>query len=298
MGEEILWSTNWQRLRGGNKQAVNLFHLGVDNDFISSYGLKVLAGRDFSQTYGTDRKAIILNESAVRVLGFSSPKTSIGELLSGGQNDMDSLHIVGVVADYHNEGLQKAIQPLVLFLNRNQWAYLSIKIQDQNASQSIAVIKKIWDSYFRADPFNYFFLDEFFDRQYAENQRFGEVFALFAILAIGIACIGLLGLSAYNVLQRTKEIGIRKVLGASIRSLLFTLSRDFIVLVIIAFVIAVPVISISMNSWLKGFAYRIDIFWWIYVIAGSLAIFIALITTGYQAFRAAIANPVKSLRSE
>jgi putative ABC transport system permease protein len=298
MGEEILWSTNWQRLRGGNKQAVNLFHLGVDNDFISSYGLKMLAGRGFSRSYGTDRKAIILNESAVRVLGFSSPATSIGELLSGGQNDMDSLHVIGVVADYHNEGLQKPIQPLVIFPNRNQWAYLSIKIQDQNPSALIAGIKKIWGQYFTTDPFNYFFLDEFFDRQYAENQRFGEVFALFAILAIGIACFGLLGLSAYNVLQRTKEIGIRKVLGASTYSLLFTLSRDFIILVIIAFAVAVPVISLAMNSWLKGFAYRICIFWWIYAIAGTLAILIAMITVGYQAFQAAIVNPVKSLRSE
>jgi putative ABC transport system permease protein len=298
MGEEILWSTNWQKLHSGNKQAVNLFHLGVDNDFIRSYGLRLLAGRSFSPTFGTNRKSIILNESAVRTLGISSPQASIGELLSGGQNDMDSLYVVGVIADYHNEGLQKSIQPLVLFPNRDRRAYYSVKVQGEGPAGPVAAIKKIWDKYFPADPYNYFFLDEFFNRQYDENQRFGKVFALFSVLAIAIACFGLLGLSAYNVLQRTKEIGIRKVLGASVRSLLFSLSIDFLVLVAVAFVIAIPVTWVAMDSWLRGFAYRIGISWWVYATAGALAILIALVTVGFQAMKAALANPVKSLRSE
>jgi putative ABC transport system permease protein len=298
MGEEILWSTDWQRLRSGSKQGINLFHLGVDNDFINSYSLKLLAGQAFSSAFGTERKAIILNESAVRALGISSPQAAIGELLSAGQNDMDSLHVVGVIADYHNEGLQKAIQPLVLFPNRDGRANYSVKVQGENPAATIPEIKKIWARHFPADPYEYFFLDEFFDRQYVENQRFGEVFALFALLAIGIACFGLLGLSAYNVLQRTKEIGIRKVLGASVRSLLFVLSRDFIVLVGVAFVIAIPIIRVTMDSWLQGFVYRIAISWWVYAIAGALAIFIALVTVGVQALKAALANPIGSLRSE
>jgi putative ABC transport system permease protein len=174
----------------------------------------------------------------------------------------------------------------------------SVKLQGADPAVAVAAIKKMWDRYFPAKPFDYFFLDEFFARQYAENQRFGDVFALFAVLAIAIACFGLLGLSAYNVLQRTKEVGIRKVLGASVRSLVFALSRDFLVLVAVAFVIAIPVTWMAMSSWLQGFAYRAGISWWIYAAAGVLAIFIALVTVGFQALKAALANPIKSLRTE
>jgi putative ABC transport system permease protein len=296
MGEEILWSTDWRRLHSGSRQVANLFHLGVDDDFIPGYGLRVLAGRPFSRQYGNP-KAIILNESAVRVLGIASPQAAIGELLSGGQGNMDSLEVVGVVADYHNEGLQKAIQPLVLLPNRNTRHYYSVKIQGDPAA-TVAGIKKAWDRHFPADPYDYFFLDEFFDQQYAENQRFGQVFGLFASLTILIACFGLLGLSAYSVIQRTKEIGIRKVLGASTQNLIFILSKDFLLLVCIAFVIAIPITLLAMNGWLEEFAYRIHVSWWVFAAAGLLAIFIALLIVGIQALKATLANPVKSLRSE
>lgn len=298
MGNEILWSTNWHRLHGGSKQAINLFHIGIDGDFIKSYEIKMVAGESFSSALRADRKKVILNESAIRALGFSSPKAAIGELISAGRNDMDSLEVKGVIADYHNEGLQKAIQPLVFFCNRRTRAYYSVKMHGKNAIATVASIKKIWDQYFPADPFEYFFLDEFFNRQYAENKRFGKVFGLFAILAIGIACFGLFGLSAYNVLQRTKEIGVRKVLGASVNSLVLTLSKDFMVLVAFAFVIAIPITGLAMNSWLQDFAYRTTIPWWIYALAGVLSILIALLTVGFQALKAALANPINSLRTE
>ena len=155
-----------------------------------------------------------------------------------------------------------------------------------------------WSRHFPQDPFRYFFLDEYFNKQYVENERFGTVFGLFAGLAIVIACLGLLGLSAYNVIQRTKEIGIRKVLGASIQHLLFILSRDFLLLVAIAFVIAVPLTWWTMNSWLQEFAYRIHIGWPTFAIAGILAFGIALFTVGLQALKATLANPVQSLRTE
>ncbi|MFL5747584.1 MAG: ABC transporter permease [Niastella sp.] len=298
MGEEILWSTNWNRLQGGSKQANNLFHLGIDADFIESYGLKMVAGEPFSRVSGADRKRVILNESAVRTLGFSSPKAAIGQLISGGQNNMDSLEVKGVIADYHNEGLQKSIQPLVIFADRRTRGFYSVKMQGKNAGSTVASIKKIWDRFYPADPYDYFFLDEFFNRQYAEDKRFGQVFGLFAILAIGIACFGLLGLSAYNVLQRTKEIGVRKVLGASVHSLVLTLSKDFLKLIAFAFVIAIPITILAMHSWLQNFAYRTGIPWWIYALAGVLAILIALLTVGFQSLKAALANPVKSLRTE
>jgi putative ABC transport system permease protein len=298
MGEEILWSTDWRRIEAPDRHMITLFHLGVDEDYIASYGLTMVAGRGFSREFPTDKRSVVLNESAVRELGFSSPKAAIGALISGGQNNMDSLHVVGVVANFHNEGLQKTIQPLVLLPYRTRRGFYSIKMEAKDPSGAIAAIKKIWDRYFPSDPYNYFFLDEFFNRQYQENQRFGSVFGLFAILAIAIACFGLLGLSAYNVLQRKKEIGIRKVLGASVRSLLFLLSKDFILLVIVAFLIAIPVTWLAMESWLQSFAYRIGISWWVFGSAGLLAIVIAFLTVGGQAVKAAIANPVKSLRTE
>ena len=297
MGDEILWSTDWHRLHSASKQVSNIFHVGVDKDFIQSYGLRVIAGRDFSRDYGMDDKAIILNETAVKTLGIT-PEQAIGELMSGGQNNMDSMQVVGVIADYHNEGLQKAIQPLILFLNRNTRHFYSIKVQSSTPASTIAGIKKVWDRHFPGDPYDYFFLDANFDQQYAENQRFGEVFGLFAVFAIAIACFGLLGLSAYNVLQRTKEIGIRKVLGASTKNLLMILSKDFLLLVAVAFVIAVPVTWLAMDSWLQSFAYRIGISWWIFGMAGLLAAAIAFVTVGGQAMKAAMQNPVRSLRTE
>lgn len=164
--------------------------------------------------------------------------------------------------------------------------------------RTIAAIRSVWQRFFPTASFRYFFLDEYFDKQYTENERFGTVFGLFAGLAIFIACLGLLGLSAYNVIQRTKEIGIRKVLGASVRHLLYILSRDFLLLVAFAFLIAVPVTWWAMNSWLQEFAYRTHIGWWTFAVAGILAFGIALLTVSLQALKATLTNPVKSLRTE
>jgi putative ABC transport system permease protein len=162
----------------------------------------------------------------------------------------------------------------------------------------ISNVSKIWDKYFPADPIEYFFLDETFNQQYKSDQLFGKVFGVFAFLAILIACFGLLGLSSYNVLQRTKEIGIRKVLGASVQNILLLLSGSFVKLIIIALFIAIPIGWYVMHSWLLDFAFRIHIQWWVFMLAAIVAIFIALITIGTQAIKAAVTNPVKSLRTE
>jgi putative ABC transport system permease protein len=298
MGQEITWSTTWRRLGGVSKTNYTLLHLGIDYDFIQNYGLKIIAGRGFSRDFPTDKHAVLLNESAIRELGYTKPADAIGQLLFGDQSSIDTVQVIGVVADYHHQGLQKSIHPLALLLRTGPADFYSVKIGPGNTRETIADIKKAWDNHFPADPFQYFFLDEYFNKQYAENERFGTVFGLFAGLAIIIACLGLLGLSAYNVIQRTKEIGIRKVLGASARHLLFILSRDFLLLVAVAFVIAVPMTWWAMNSWLQEFAYRIHIGWLTFAIAGILAFGIALITVGLQALKATLANPVKSLRTE
>ncbi len=176
--------------------------------------------------------------------------------------------------------------------------YYSVKMGQDNIHQTVASIEKIWSKYFPSDPFNYFFLDDSFNRQYKSDEMFGSIFSIFALLAILIACFGLSGLSAYNVLQRRKEIGIRKVMGASLQQLLILLSKDFLRLVLLAFLIAIPITWMIMSRWLDYFAYRIDISWWVFAIAGMITIIIAFATISFQALRAAIANPVTSLRTE
>ena len=163
---------------------------------------------------------------------------------------------------------------------------------------TIAGVKTVWSTYFPNDPFNYSFLDDQFNAQYRSDQQFGQMFSLFSFLAILIACFGLVGLSAYNILQRTKEVGIRKVLGASVQHVVFILSKDFLILVIVSFVIAAPVAWLIMHNWLQSYAYRITISWWIFGIAGLMAFVIALSTLSFQAIKAAMANPVKSLKTE
>ncbi len=293
MGQEIYWTNSVARLDEPAKTNT-MYILGVDYDFLPAYGLRLAAGRNFSRQFGTDKKAILLNETAVTLYGFKTPADAIGKKLL--INDTST--IIGVVADYHHQGLRQAINPMLIRLLPNFDFYYSVKFTSSDPHATIAGIKTAWDRYFPNDPFSYFFLDESFNQQYKADTRFGETFGLFATLAILIACFGLLGLSAYNVLQRTREIGIRKVLGATERSLVFLLSREFLFLVLIALVIAIPVSWAVMHSWLQDFAYRIAIQWWVFVLGGILALLIALMTVGFQAIRAARANPVKSLRTE
>jgi putative ABC transport system permease protein len=296
MGQEIVWSTNWKALHEKKHGMVNVFQMAIDYDFIPGFDLILKAGRNFSKDFTTDNKSAILNESAVRALGFHHPEDALQVTIISANDD--TLQVAGVVADFHQEGLQKEIIPLIMFMRPRTRNAFSIKLDPDQTSTTVASIKKIWDRYFPADPFHYFFLDDFFEHQYDEDKRFGDVFGLFSLLAVVIACMGLLTLSAYNVLQRTKEIGIRKVLGASVQSLVLTLSKDFLLLVMIAFVLAIPVSIWVMGHWLESFAYRIHISWWIYVFAGLISFFIAIITLSFQAIKAALSNPVTSLRSE
>jgi putative ABC transport system permease protein len=202
------------------------------------------------------------------------------------------------VQSFHHVGLQKPIDPQLITLRPNARRAYSIKLQTSDLQGILANVKTLWAKYFPNDPFNYYFLDEAFNQQYQSDQRFGEIFTLFAFLAILIACLGLIGLSAYNILQRTKEVGIRKVLGASMQNVVFALSKDFLVLVALSFIIAAPVSWLVMHQWLQDFAYRITISWWVFGAAGLLALAIALCTIGFQAIKAALVNPVSSLRSE
>ena len=297
MGNEIYWTSGVRRLDKPDETAVTLYHLGIDYDFLPAYNLKLLAGRNFSAEFKSDEKAAIINERAAELLGFKDANEVVGQK-SRLRRGRDTLSIVGVVSNYHHQGLQKAIDPMILLLRPNTRNYYSVKIGTADVQKTIGSIQTIWSKYFPADPLNYFFLDETFNQQYKSDALFGKVFGVFAFLAILIACFGLLGLSAYNVLQRAKEIGIRKVLGASVQNILLLLSKDFLKLILVALVLAIPVGWFIMHEWLQDFAYRIDIAWWVFAVAGTISLGIALLVVSLQALKAAVDNPVKSLRTE
>ena len=294
MGEENFWSNEVARANASNARPVNLDFLGVDYDFIPGYEIKMAAGRNFSKDFSSDSNAAILNETAVRMLGFKNAQEAINQKLGSDSGRM----IIGVVKDYHTEALKKMIDPQLMILRLNARNKYSLKIESQNISNTINELRVKWNIYFPDDPFSYHFLDETFDRQYKTDQQFGKVFGIFAGIVIIIACFGLLGLSAYNVLQRKKEIGIRKVFGASVQNITYLLSKDFAKLVLIASLVAAPVAWWLMNKWLQSFAYRINISISVFVIAGITALIIALVTLSFQSIKAAMANPVKSLRTE
>lgn len=187
---------------------------------------------------------------------------------------------------------------MIHWFSEDASGFYAIKISSENIHKTIAGVEKIWQSDFGRHVFDYYFLDEMFNRQYKSDMVFGEIVNIFSVFTLLITCLGLLGLAAYSTVKRTKEIGVRRVLGASVNNIVFLLSKEFIKLIFIAIVISVPISSIMMNRWLKDFAYRINIEWWIFVFVGTGAILIALLTIGFQAIKAALANPVKSLRSE
>jgi putative ABC transport system permease protein len=226
---------------------------------------------------------------------MSDPQKATNQLIS---NFDDTFKIIGVVSNYHQLGLNRSMLPVVFVPRPEINNYYSIKFETSNVHETLASVEKVWNNYFAQNPFSYYFLDDDFNTQYKADGQFGVVFGMFSFLAIIIACFGLLSLSAYNVLQRTKEIGIRKVLGAPVSSIIYLLAKDFMLLVCIAFIIAVPVAWFIMNNWLHDFAYRISISWWIFLVAGFIALLIALITVSGQSIKAAIANPVRSLRTE
>jgi putative ABC transport system permease protein len=277
-------------------QKSNLDLYFVDFDYIPQYKMKIVAGRSFSKDFPTDSsQAMIINETAARYFGYSAPGEAIGRNFNQwGKKGK----IIGVLKDYHYQGLQQEIKPLVL--RYEPWAMktISIKVSTAHLSETISRISKKWSDIIPNRPFEYVFLDDFFSKQYGAEDRFGNLFFNFAILAIFISCLGLLGLASYSTIQRTKEIGVRKVLGAGVGTIINLLSVEFIKLVFIALVIATPVGWYFMNSWINNFAYHTQITWWIFGLAGIVSILIAFFAIGFQAVKAAVANPVESLRTE
>ena len=299
MGGETGRSFDIRRADQDNTTHYTMRNNGISYGFIPLYQMKLVAGRDYAYSdFNPDfRKLhnIIVNESAVKLLGFKSPQDAIGKTIMRGDMKWD---IVGVINDYHQKSLRFPVEPTMLIPAYSNGSMISVKVNTSDMPSTIAAIKKTYDAFFPGNYFDYYFLDDHYNEQYANDRLFGKAFSIFAGFAIFIACLGLLGLSLFATMQRTKEIGVRKVLGASVGNIVVLLSADFIRLVIVAIIIATPIAWFILHKWLQDFAYRIDIGWWVFVVAGLLAVAIALATISWQAMRAAVANPVKALRSE
>src|SRR5579859_7422443 len=280
----------------GEMQIANLDLYFVDFDYIPQFKMKIVAGRAFSRDFMTDTtNAMILNEAAVKLFGYRSPQEAVGRKFDQwGRKGT----IIGVVKDFHFRSLQEVIKPLSMRIEPRACDLLSVNVDARHLPATIAGIERTWKRILPDKPFSYFFLDEYFDKQYRAEDRFGRLFLYFAVLAIVISCLGLMGLASYSTLQRTKEIGIRKIVGASVGNIVFLLSRDFLILVAWSFLVATPLSWYFLNGWLRGFAYRIDVYWWIFAAAGFTALLVALLTISFQSIKAAVVSPVKSLHAE
>jgi predicted permease len=292
------WSfggADWPGKDPNDKTGFNYFN--CDGDIVRAAGLHLIAGRDIDvRHYPTDSSAVILNEAAVRVMGFKNP---IGQIINRGTWGVD-WHVIGVVKDFILESPYDQIKPICIQGPKANWFnMIHIKFNGAHTTaESLAATEKVFRQYNPQYPFEYQFIDQEYAKKFSDEQKTETLTAFFAGLTIFISCLGLFGLAAYMAENRIKEIGVRKVLGASVVSITTLLSRDFLKLVVIAIVVASPIAWWSMNKWLAGYSYRVPIYWWIFAAAGASAVAIALLTVSFQAVRAAMANPVKSLRSE
>ncbi len=276
----------------------------VDYDYVSTLGIELVEGRNFSHDFPSDSTAVILNESAIDRLGFSG--SPIGHKISlfrdnpdgsMDQNQLETWEIIGVVKDFNFESLREQVTPLGLFFGTSRGS-LAFRYETDNTQQVITALEKKWKELAPGEPFNYSFLDENFQSLYSTEQKVGKIFALFSGLAIIIACLGLFALTAFTAEQRTKEIGIRKVMGASLQNIILLLSTEFGKLILWGFVLAAPLAAYGIQWYLQDYAYRTQISWWIYIVAGLITFLLALITMGYQSVQAAKTNPVEALKSE
>lgn len=273
----------------------------IDEDLLQTLDIKPVAGRLYSQEFHADtNRNIIINEAAVKEIGFESPQKAVGnKVYFDWRGDVLEYNIVGVIKDFHFKDLHVPIEPYGFFLNDEpNYSYMIVHAVTKDMSSLLKMVESRWHALNPNEPFEYSFLDQDFYKNYEAEDRLMSIVGYFTILAILISCLGLFGLSTFSVEQRTKEIGIRKVLGASVSSIFGLMSKDFLKLVVIAILIASPLAWFVMHKWLEDFAYRTTIGWTVFLVTSLLALMIAILTISFQALRAGIANPVKSLRTE
>ena len=287
-------STIFRPEQPANYEETSLPYAFVDENYVDVLKLNVLEGRNFSMDFASDSSAFIINEAAAEKLGWENP---IGRELDFANGYVKG-PVIGVVEDYHFQSLHHEVEPMILIMAQGNLPYITVRVRPGDLAENVSAIGALWKQFLPDSPFQYSFLDEDYQQLYENEQRMSTVFMIFAVLAIIIACLGLFGLAAYVAERRTKEIGIRKVLGASVPNIIAMLSKDFLVLVLVAALIAFPLAWWGMSNWLENFAYRTDLSWWIFVIAGLVMIAIALLIVASQAIKAAFTNPIEALRDE
>ena len=295
-GDEIYWANSIRKAEETSDQSKVIYMIGMDDNYIPTFDLDVLAGRNFSRNFGTDDSAVIINENAVAYIGFKSPEDAINKKVRlSGKNRP----IVGVINNYNQLSLKTATIPLIfLYQPSNNNRFFSVKINTENPQQIINQVEEKWQDFFTGNPFDYFILDEFYNKQYNNDARTGNAAGIFAILAIIIAGLGLFALAALSMLQKTKEIGIRKVLGAQVSSISMLLSKEYLKLILWSNIIAAPISYLLLDKWLENFAYRINIGWESFVLSAIIITIIAFIAIGFQLIKTSRVNPVDTLKYE
>ena len=293
-GKEIFWTAEFQRLHQDADKFTLCHVVAIDEDFIPAYQIKLLAGRNFTKEMILDDNAIVINETAMRAFGFLTPESALNQEIG----DVLPKKIVGVVKDFHQESLKSSTQPVVFYHIPWNSNFMTLSLQSKDIKNTLFMIEEIYKNAFPNNAFEYFFLDAYFQQQYESDERLAKLFNWFAGLAIYIACLGLLGLAMFTARNRTKEIGVRKVLGATVSSIVILLSKDFLKPVFWAMLIAAPLAWYAIDWWLQSFAYRIAIQWWVFVVAGLTAVLIAILTISFHSIKSALMNPVKSLKIE
>jgi len=284
--------------RSDDEKLIPIQSWNVDYDYVPTLGMEIIKGRNFSREFGSDSNSVIINEAVAKHFEWKDPiGKRLSQYTSADGSEISTYTVIGVVKNFNYESLKNSIGPVILFL-RPRTSYAVFRINAENTAGVIDFIKNKWNEFAPGQAFEYSFMDEDFNNMYKVEQKIGNIFSTFAFLAIFIGCLGLFALAAFTAVQRTKEIGIRKVLGASVPNVLLLLSKEFLKWIFLANIIAWPIAYYFMNNWLKDFAYRTDISWWVFVESGVITLLIALITILFQAIKAAIANPVESLKYE
>ena len=289
------WMYFWRTFPSGQEVeknlAMNFFQF--DYDFLPEYDIEFIAGRPFDKEITTDNHAYIINQAAAHAYGWEPAESAVGKLIG-----RRSIPVIGVTDNFHFKGLQEEVAPVVMFLICEDYKYLSLTVDTENLGGTMKFVEQKQRELQPGKPLEYFFLDDDFNRQYNTEAQLSKLIGIFTLIAISIACLGIIGLASYMTENRTKEIGVRKVLGATVVDISVLISKQFIITVIIANIIAWPVTFYAADKWLQGLAYRTGIDVWVFILAAILSISLALITTSFQSLKAALANPVQSLRHE
>jgi putative ABC transport system permease protein len=297
-GKQREYKATIKKYGASEDNAVTIRANSMDYNFIEVFQMKLVAGRTFSEQHVNDPDtSVIITESTARLLGFSKPEDALGQTITAAQWQWSPI-VVGVVNDYHQVSLKKALDPTLFYCSPYGGEFYSLRIKSSDVTSTVTDVKQAWEKAFPGNPFDYFFLDDYFNQQYENERKFGSLFTVFASLAMVVGCLGLFGLSAYTATQRTKEIGIRKALGSTDQGIFVLLSKEYVKLVFISIILAVPVVWLVMQSWIDSFPYKTEISPLIFLLAGLVVLFVSLLTVSFQTIKAARTNPVDSLRYE